>query len=103
MEEMINVYSILDGKPEGKRQLGRSGRRCEENIIMELTEIEWEGVDWIHFAQDSDQWRILVNEVMKLRLVISVGFCRWCVSIERIVLLDFSHRLVSQEQTKLRN
>jgi hypothetical protein len=24
----------------------------------------WEGVDWIHLAQDSDQWRVL-NEVMK--------------------------------------
>jgi hypothetical protein len=35
--------------------------------------------------------------------IISVGFWRWCVSIERIVLLDFIHRLVSQEQTKLRN
>jgi hypothetical protein len=29
--------------------------------------------------------------------MISVGFWRWCVSIERIVLLDFIHRLVSQK------
>jgi hypothetical protein len=29
--------------------------------------------------------------------VISVGFWRWCVGIERIVLLDFIHRLVSQK------
>jgi hypothetical protein len=35
--------------------------------------------------------------------LIFVGFWRWCISIERIVLLDFIHRLVSQEQTKLRN
>jgi hypothetical protein len=37
--------------------------------------------------------------------IISVGFWQWCVSIERIVLLDFSHRLVSQKtnKTKLRN
>jgi hypothetical protein len=35
--------------------------------------------------------------------IISVGFWRWCVSIEQIVLLDFIHRLVSQEQTKWRN
>jgi hypothetical protein len=27
--------------------------------------------------------------------VIFVGFCRWCISIEQIVLLDFIHRLVS--------
>jgi hypothetical protein len=30
--------------------------------------------------------------------MISVGFWRWCVSIERIVLLDFIHRLVSQKK-----
>jgi hypothetical protein len=35
--------------------------------------------------------------------LIFVGFWRWCISIKRIVLLDFIHRLVSQEQTKLRN
>jgi hypothetical protein len=29
--------------------------------------------------------------------IISVGFWRWCISIERIVLLDFFHRLVSQK------
>jgi hypothetical protein len=31
--------------------------------------------------------------------LISVGFWRWCVSIERIALLDFIHRLVSQKLT----
>jgi retron-type reverse transcriptase len=31
------------------------------------------------------------------RRVISVGFLRWCVGIERIVLLDIIHRLVSQK------
>jgi hypothetical protein len=28
----------------------------------------WEGVDWIHPAQDRDQWRALVNTVMNLWL-----------------------------------
>jgi hypothetical protein len=32
----------------------------------------------------------------------SVGFWRWCVSIERIVLLDFIHRLVSQKIEELK-
>jgi hypothetical protein len=27
-----NVYMILVGKPEGRRLLGRHGRRCEDNI-----------------------------------------------------------------------
>jgi hypothetical protein len=36
-------------------------------IRMELREIEWEGVDWMHLAQDRDQWRTVVNTVMKLQ------------------------------------
>jgi hypothetical protein len=34
---------------------------------MDLTEIEWEGRDWIELAQDRDKWRALVNTVMNLR------------------------------------
>jgi hypothetical protein len=33
---------------------------------MDLREIEWGGMDWIDLAQDSDQWRALVNAVMNL-------------------------------------
>jgi hypothetical protein len=35
---------------------------------MDLREIRWDGVDWIDLAQDRDQWRALVNMVMKLRV-----------------------------------
>jgi hypothetical protein len=35
----------LDGKHEGKRQLGRPRRRWEENIKMDIREIVLEGVD----------------------------------------------------------
>jgi hypothetical protein len=38
----------------------------------------------------------------KQQSIIFVGFWRWCISIKRIVFLDFIHRLVSQEQTKLK-
>jgi hypothetical protein len=34
---------------------------------MDLREIGWEGVDWIHLAQDRDQRRVLVNTVMEHR------------------------------------
>jgi hypothetical protein len=61
--EMRNVYNILVGKPEGKNQLGRTRRRWEHNVRMDLT-IGWKGVDWIHVAQDRDQWRAIVNMVM---------------------------------------
>jgi hypothetical protein len=35
---------------------------------MDLREIGWEGVDWIHLAQDRDLCRALVNMVMKLQV-----------------------------------
>jgi hypothetical protein len=42
------------GKPEEKRLLGRPRRRREDNIKMDLGETGWDGMDWIHLAQDRD-------------------------------------------------
>jgi hypothetical protein len=55
-----NAYRILVGKPEGKRPLGIPRRRCMDNIKMDLSEIGWDGVDWIDKA--------LVNTVLLLRI-----------------------------------
>jgi hypothetical protein len=35
---------------------------------MDLREIGFGNVDWIHLAQDRDRWRALVNTVMNLRV-----------------------------------
>jgi hypothetical protein len=35
-------------------------------IAIDLREIEWEGVDWIHLVQVRDRWRAYVNTVMNL-------------------------------------
>jgi hypothetical protein len=35
---------------------------------MDLREIGFEGVDWIHLAQDRDRWRALVNTVLNLQV-----------------------------------
>jgi hypothetical protein len=49
-----NVYRILAEKPEGKSQVGRPTRRWEDNIKMDLKEVGWGGMDWIHLAKDRD-------------------------------------------------
>jgi hypothetical protein len=66
--EKRNAYSILVGNPEGKRPLGRPRRRWVDNIKMDLKEIGWDGGDRIDLAQDTDQWRALVNAVMNFRV-----------------------------------
>jgi hypothetical protein len=63
MGEVGGVYNILVGRPEGRRPLGRPRRRWEDNISMDLREILFGDVDWIHWAQDRDRWRVLVNTV----------------------------------------
>jgi len=68
MEERRSVYRVLMGKPEGKRQLGRQMRRCEDNIKMDVQEVGCEGMDWIELAQDSNRWRAVVNAVMNLQV-----------------------------------
>jgi hypothetical protein len=40
----------------------------EDNIKMDLREIGFGDVDWIHWAQDRDRCRALVNTVMNLRV-----------------------------------
>jgi hypothetical protein len=51
-----NVYKLLVGKPEEKRQLGRPRRRWINNIKMNLLEIELGGMDWIGLTQDMYRW-----------------------------------------------
>jgi hypothetical protein len=58
----------LVGKPEMKRPLGRPMCRWEDNIRMNLREIGWEDVDWMHLTQDRDQFRAVVNTVMDLQV-----------------------------------
>jgi hypothetical protein len=64
MGEPRKAYIIMVGKPVGKRPLGRPRRRWVNNIKMDVREIGLDGIDWIELAQDSEQWKALVNTVM---------------------------------------
>jgi hypothetical protein len=53
MGEVRGAYNILVGKPEGRRPLGRSRRRWEDNIKMDLGEIGfgmWIGFIWLRIG-----------------------------------------------------
>jgi hypothetical protein len=54
MGKMRNAYKILVEKPDGNRPLGKPVCKWEDNIRNDLRETGWEGVDWIHLAQDKD-------------------------------------------------
>jgi hypothetical protein len=53
-----NAYKILVGKPEGKTT--QRIYRWEDSRI-DLREIGWESVDWIHLAQNRVGWQDVVN------------------------------------------
>jgi hypothetical protein len=39
-----------------------------DNIKIDLKEIGWNGMDWIHLAQDREHWRPFVNMAMNLQV-----------------------------------
>jgi hypothetical protein len=51
---------------EENRPLGIHSHRWEYNIKMDLREIWWEAVDYMHLAQDREQRMTVVNTVMNL-------------------------------------
>ena len=66
--ERRGVCRVLVGKPKGKRPLGRTRRRREDNIKMDLQEVGESRGDWMELAEDRDSWRALVSTVMNLRV-----------------------------------
>jgi hypothetical protein len=68
MGESRGVYRVLLGKLEGKKPLGRTWPRWEDNIKVDHQELGCGGMDWIELAQDRDRWWELVNAVINLRV-----------------------------------
>jgi hypothetical protein len=69
MGETRSATKFWSERPEGKRPLGRPKHRWKDNIRMDLREVGWEGVDWIHLAQDKDQWQAFVTMIMNPRIL----------------------------------
>ena len=67
MGEGRDVYTVLVGKSEGKRPVGRPRCRWEDNIKVALQEVGCRGMDWIELAQDGNSWPALMNAVMNFR------------------------------------
>jgi hypothetical protein len=55
MGERRVVYGVLVGRTEARRPLGRSRRRWEDNIKMDLMEMGIDGANWIRLTQDRVQ------------------------------------------------
>jgi hypothetical protein len=68
MGENRAVYSLLVGKPEGKRWFGRPRRRWKYNIKMDLQKVVGGRGDWMELAEDRDGWRALVGTVRDFRV-----------------------------------
>jgi hypothetical protein len=66
MGERGNVHSVLVEKPEGRRVLRKRICGWKDNIRMDHREIGSGGMDCINLFQDKDQYRDLVNTVMKI-------------------------------------
>ena len=52
-----SAFKILEGKPTGKRPLGRPRHRWEDNIRMDLEEIGINAGNWVDSSQDRNYWR----------------------------------------------
>jgi hypothetical protein len=67
MGKSRNTYRVLVGKSQGKRPPERRRRGWDDNIQMDLREIEWAGMDWVHLALDTDYRRNIMNVATSIR------------------------------------
>jgi hypothetical protein len=60
--DVRTAYSSVTGNSEAKQPLWRPGCRWKISMKIEIN------LKFIHLAQDRDQWLVLVNVVMNLRV-----------------------------------
>ena len=71
MEEGKSSFKLLTGKPTGKSPLGRSRRRWEDNIRIDLEEMDMG--NWVDSAQDRGYWRALLKATLNVRVPCSIS------------------------------
>jgi hypothetical protein len=66
--EKRKVYRALVMKHEGKKLLGRSKRRWEDSLSLEIDfkELGCQCMNWSDLSQDRGNWWAVVNALMKL-------------------------------------
>jgi hypothetical protein len=62
------TYWVLVGRPDNNGPLGRPGRRCEDNMNMNLQEAGEACTGLIWLRRGTGGRRALVNAVMNLRV-----------------------------------
>jgi len=93
------VYSLLVGRPERMKPLGRSWHRWEDNSKMDLQEVGWGGTDCMNLVRDTDRRLPLVNVVMNMH--VSPCGCWATRSYSRSSDITFPVK-APQQQDKLR-
>jgi hypothetical protein len=61
-----SACKILVGYLKGRDHSERLG--IDEDMIIDVREIGWECVEWIHLAQDKNQWLAVVKTVINFRV-----------------------------------
>jgi hypothetical protein len=65
-EKIVKGFS---GKARRKKPTEGPRRKRDGSIRMELTQISWGCMEWIHLAQERNVWRALVNTVVNLQVL----------------------------------
>jgi len=48
--------------------------KWEDNIKMDVKEMGWEGMNWIHMTQDRDKGQAVVNIIIYLQATLNVTY-----------------------------
>lgn len=61
------AYSVLAGRPDGKRPFRKPKTKWEENIVMSVQDLGRRGMGWNDLSHDRVRWQRLVNAAINFR------------------------------------